>query len=186
MMKKTSKLWIRAAAFGFVLAAGGAAHAETYGKLETGGTFDGKLRTPGADADLKGGWEYGGALGTNVSPNVRLEGELSQQRSDLKSGGKAPATLALANAYYDFRPDAQVTPFVGGGIGAVKLDPSGPAHDTAFAYKLTGGVATKFSDRITGELAYRYTAANELNLGGVDTKYHDNAITAGVRIKLGQ
>src|SRR5262249_18713988 len=126
-----------AAAFGAMLATAGAANADTYGKVELGGTFDGKYKNNSGDADLDGGWEAGAALGTNVSPNVRLEGELSQQRSDLKAGGgKSRASFALANAYYDFTPDSQVTPFVGGGIGAVKVDPSGPAHDTKFAYKL--------------------------------------------------
>jgi opacity protein-like surface antigen len=183
MMKKSLTL-ISAAALGAAFAVGGIANAETYGKLELGGTFDGKYKGPGT-TDLDGGFEAGAAVGGNVSPNVRLEGELSQQRSDLKAGGKSRATFALANAYYDFTPDNPVTPFVGGGIGAVRVDPSGPAKDTKFAYKLTGGVATKFNDRMTGELAYRYTAADDLNLGVGKTDYHENAITAGVRFKFG-
>lgn len=182
-MKKTSILFGAAAA---VACATGAAHADVYGKLQTGGTFESKYTTPGPDRELDGGWDWGGAVGGNVSPNVRLEGEFSQNRSDFKSiPGESKASFALANAYYDFSPDAQVTPFVGAGVGAGKLD-IGASDDTAFAYKLTGGVAAKFSDRVTGELAYNHKAAPDLNLGGVDARYRENAVTAGVRVRFGQ
>lgn len=186
-MTKHSQTWIRAAAFGVVLAAAGGAHAETYGKLEVGAGFNGKLESSGPDADLEKQWHIGGAVGGNVTPNVRLEGELSHGRADIKNGfGGTQTTLAMANAYYDFAPDARFTPFVGGGIGAASVNPTGTGRDTGFAYKLTGGVATKLSDRMTGELAYRHTAAKNLNFGGPDVDYQDNAVTAGVRIKLGQ
>lgn len=182
-MKKVSILFGAAAA---LACATGAANADVYGKLETGGTFDGKYSLPGPDQKLDGGWNWGGAVGGNVTPSVRVEGEFSQNRSDFKSvPGDSKASFALANAYYDFSPDAQVTPFVGAGIGAGKID-TGAADDTAFAYKLTGGVAAKLSDRVTGELAYNYKAAPDLKLGGVDAKYRENAITAGVRMKFGQ
>lgn len=181
-MKKVSIL-VGAAALAF---AGSAAHADVYGKLETGGTFDGQYSLPGPDQKLDGGWDWGGAVGGNVTPSVRVEGEFSQNRSDFKSiPGDSKASFALANAYYDFSPDAQVTPFIGAGVGAGKID-TGANDDTAFAYKLTGGVAAKFSDRVTGELAYNYKAAPDLKLGGVDAKYRENAVTAGVRVKFGQ
>lgn len=182
-MKKVSILVGAAAA---LACAAGAANAEVYGKLETGGTFDGKVNTPGPDVDLDGGWAWGGAVGGNVTPAMRVEGEFSQNRADFKSiPGDNRASFLLANAYYDFAPDAQVTPFVGAGVGAGKIE-TGAADDTAFAYKLTGGVAAKFSDRVTGELAYNYKAAPDLKFGGVDAKYHENAVTAGVRMKFGQ
>lgn len=162
------------------------AHAEVYGKVEGGGTFSGKHEYGGVDAKTDGGWQLGGAVGASVTPNVRLEGEISHQRADFESSTQqSRATLGLANAYYDLAPDAQFTPFVGGGVGFARVD-NGPADDTGFAYKLTAGAAAKFSDRVTGELAYRYTAAPDLTFGGVDAKYRENAITAGVRIKLGQ
>jgi opacity protein-like surface antigen len=78
-----------------------------------------------------------------------------------------------------------VTPFVGAGIGAGKIA-TGAADDTAFAYKLTGGVAAKLSDDVTGALAYNYKAAPDVKLAGVDAKYRENAVTAGVRVKFGQ
>jgi opacity protein-like surface antigen len=182
-MKKASILF---GAAGALLCVTGAANADVYGKLQTGGTFGGEYTLPGPDQELDGGWDWGGAIGGNVTPNVRLEGEYSQNRSDFKSiPGDSKANFALANAYYDFAPDAQVTPFVGAGIGAGKID-TGAADDTAFAYKLTGGVAAKFSDRVTGELAYNHKAVPELSLGGVDAKYREHAVTAGVRVKFGQ
>jgi opacity protein-like surface antigen len=181
-MKKLPVLLGAVAALAFA----SAANAEIYGKLETGGTFDGKYSLPGPDQKLDGGWQYGGAIGGNVTPSLRVEGELSQNRSDYKSiGGDSRASFALANAYYDFSPDAKVTPFVGAGIGVGRID-AGAADDTAFAYKLTGGVAAKFTDRVTGELAYNYKAAPDLKLGGLDAKYRENAVTAGVRVKFGQ
>jgi opacity protein-like surface antigen len=172
---------------GGALGLASAAHAEgIYGKVEAGGTFSGNYAIPGPDAKLDNGWEAGATLGGNVIPNVRVEGEISHQKSDFKGApGDSEATFGLANVYYDFPTGGTFKPFVGAGVGVGKLD-TGADDDTGLAYKLTGGLAKEFSNGVTGEVAYRYTAAPNLKLSGVDADYHESAITAGVRLKFGQ
>jgi opacity protein-like surface antigen len=187
MMKKSRKLAALTAALGVSMAAlaiGAQAHAETYLRGEISGGFSDQYSLPGPNADLDNAWRVDGAVGANIAPHVRLEGDLAYSKADIQGGGDSKATIGLGNVYYDFGDNSKFTPFVGAGVGWGKFDTS-VGDDDSWAYQLTAGVSRAFSDRLTGEVAYHYTAAPDLTISGTDADYKSSFVGAGLRWKLG-
>jgi opacity protein-like surface antigen len=193
-----NKLWTLAAAAAS-LSLAGAAHAQTaadpnwYVRGDAGGTFQDEVNsTPKVKG--KSGWTVDLAAGRSFGSNVRGEAELLYADADGKNGatGRIKTVAGLLNGYYDIDTGTRWRPFVGAGIGfgQVKLD-GGPFHDddTGFAYQLQTGVSYPFTDRLSGQLAYRYLGINDVELGEgpgrLHGDYHDQAVTVGVAYKLG-
>ena len=92
---------------------------------------------------------------------------------------KTKAYTLFANVYYDFVNDSNLTPYIGGGIGAAYLDTTskitiydpntsqvleradGNQDGWNFAWNLGGGVAYQISDTTALDLGYRYTDMGE-------------------------
>jgi opacity protein-like surface antigen len=171
------------AALGALLTAASAG-ADTYLKGELGGGFSDQYDVNGANVDLSNSWLLGGAVGTNLAPHIRVEGELLHSKADLQAGGHSTATAGFANGYYDFGDGSHLTPFVGGGLGYGKFDTSA-GKDDSWAWQLAAGVAKTLSPRLSAELAYRYVEAPDLSISGLDANYHSSFVTAGLRWKFG-
>jgi opacity protein-like surface antigen len=160
-----------------------------YVRADTGLSFKGLAD---GNPDFKGnnGWTINGAVGRNITDNFRAEAEVTYQGAEIKGprDGRLRTFGGFANGYFDFNPDGSWRPFVGAGIGVARLKVH-RTHDSGFAYQLKTGIAHPFSDRLTGELAYRYMRVTKVSAGaGVDRfdgHYHDDAITVGVRYQLG-
>jgi OmpA-OmpF porin, OOP family len=181
---KSPKLTLLGAALGALMLAM-PAHAEgTYLKGELGGGFSDKY-DGAANSDLENSWRYGAGIGTNLSPHVRIEGEVFRSDAEFQSGGgDSNATVGMGNLYYDFGDGQKITPFVGAGVGYGKFETPGD-KDEGMTYQLTAGASTKLSDRLTGELAYKYVKAPDLELSGSNPDYSSSFVTAGLRWKLG-
>jgi opacity protein-like surface antigen len=155
-----------------------------YLKGELGGGFGGAYDGAGT-ADLEDGWRYGAGLGTHLSPNLRLEGELFRSEADVEGAGvESEATVGMGNLYWDFGDVAGFTPFVGAGAGYGQFE-AGAFEDEGFAYQLTAGASAAFTDRLTGELAYKFVQAPDLEFAGTDVDYDSSFVTAGLRYRLG-
>ena len=129
--------------------------------------------------------------------------------------GSIKSYTAMFNVLYDFFPNSSVRPFVGAGVGANKVDVdisgrfSGAAvnggyaiHDdyTNFAWQLIGGVSFDITDRLTGDLTYRYLGGNDDTLavettanpvitppvGEIKGQYEDQSLTFGLRYSFAQ
>lgn len=165
-----------------------------YVRGDVGGTFESEI-DGSPNRDLDEGLALSLGAGYQVNPNIRVEGELAHLKGDISGpvGGDAKVLGGFANAYYDFNPGGQWKPFVGAGLGFAKVDVDSGAiddDDTGFAWQLKAGVAHDFSDRLTGEVAYRYVGVNGIEAGSgpgrIDGDYAANAVTVGLRYKLGQ
>ena len=165
-----------------------------YVRGDVGGTFESEI-DGNVQRDIDEGLALSIGAGYQVNPNIRVEGELAHLQGDISGplGGDAKMLGGFANAYYDFNPGGQWKPFVGAGIGFAKVDVDSFGindDDTAFAWQLKAGVAHDFSDRLTGEVAYRYLGVNDIEVRGplarVDGDFSANAVTVGLRYKLGQ
>jgi opacity protein-like surface antigen len=178
-----------------VLLSAGAAAAEEpnwYVQGNAGAVFGSRLDADPANIKGKTGWDVSGAVGRDFGNGVRLESELVYLSADAKHGvaGKTETLGGFANAYYDFRRDTAWRPFVGAGIGLAQVKYSGD-DDTGFAYQLKAGVAHPFTDRLTGEVAYRYLGVTgvEGSRAGVrsfDGDYRSSAVTVGLRYTFGR
>lgn len=148
----------------------------------------------GATVDLRSklGWGGGLAVGSQSGP-YRLEAALDFLSNKTKNAtaalskvwwtgepallslptsGRATATTLLVNGYYDFRPLALWTPYVGVGLGVANLavnvstvhvDPFSfvtlaRVHDnsTEFAYQGIAGFSWKVTDHLKANMDYRY------------------------------
>lgn len=164
---------------------------------------------------LRAGYNFG-SYGF-VSP--RLELEVGYGRSDVDehtvagvnagndSFGSARTIQGYVNGYLDVPTGTALTPYLGGGVGAMnlKLRRQGTSatgvvmddDDTKFAYHLDAGVGIELSSisflrdtnlfaNTTFDIGYRYTAADDFDFTSRDgtassTDFSSHAVTMGFR-----
>lgn len=158
---------------------------EWYVKAEVGSTFDSQIQTSFGGAELTDGPVYGAYVGTGVGP-VRVEAGARHVEGDINLGGIALETSAVnytATAYIDLATSANSGFFIGAGPdywqAEANLGPIFSTDQSGYGYHVTGGYATRISDRAIFEVAARYDNADldAVDLTGVSA-------TAGVRFRL--
>lgn len=163
---------------------------EWYVSVFAGFSNIGSIDTVYADDDVAHEFDdsylLGLTVGTTVAPNLRGEIELSYASYESgkilyegeviydSSVGDASTTFMMANVWYDF-PTASfggAVPYVGGGIGAVRLEADTRFGDNEFGYNdtVTGaaaqvGVGIQFPMGIGMiDVAYRLKSARGLDI----------------------
>jgi opacity protein-like surface antigen len=146
--------------------------------------FDGKA------TDLGIGTTFGASVGIDTSV-PGLSGELDYMRSSANYSGLGTA-LDSQSLMLDatFAPELgaglMVQPYVGAGLGAVRVTYKDSASGTAPAFQLKAGV----SGEITGNLSwfgeYRYQQAfGEVGVGADTAEYASHSILGGLKIDFG-
>jgi opacity protein-like surface antigen len=140
------------------------------------------------------GWGLDVGVGRDLGSGFRADGEVVYLKSEGRDGlsDHQKAVGGFLNGYYDFNKDGALQPFVGAGVGVahVNID-GGPyrGHDTGFAYQAKAGLGYRFSDRLTGEVAYRYLGAPDLRVGDnpfeAKGDFRAQTVSVGLRYKLG-
>ncbi len=120
---------------------------------------------------------FGGAFGYRFGENVRLEGRVLYRNYDVTSitvegitnygSTDADTFSGMVNTYWDFKLNSPVRPYVGGGIGATRIDvnndPNEPLQveypDTTFTWNLMAGVYVPVSELVDVVVGYRYLEA---------------------------
>jgi len=154
---------------GYISVFGGYALATTATGIATQGGYN--LSVP-----IGAGYIIGGAVGTKLGSNVRIEGELSYVSHSVNStfassgpGGTGSATgttgtvYLLGNVWLDLDTGSGFTPYIGGGLGVaaitpnLTLDSAATYNTTAFAPAAQLGVGVKFdiADNMSIDLGYR-------------------------------
>jgi len=176
---KKALLYASAAA---VLAAPIAALAEDgwYGSLKAAYTTNGSLDVsspavatalPSSDRDLGSDWGGAGSIGYGFGNTWRLEGELAMYDNELDgaalSSGVGAQTL-MANLFYDFPLSERFKPYLGVGLGALRVDATETAlsstprftgfsgDDTALGVQGLAGLGIQVSPNLILDLGYRY------------------------------
>ena len=166
---------------------------EWYVRGDVSATLDSKLDSRPA---LKGddGWGLGLAVGREYESGFRTEAEVLHLKNDSKTTlADDQKTLGgFVNAYYDFNKEGAIQPFVGAGVGVARVKVNGGPYedrDIDFAYQLKAGLGYRLSDKLTGELAYRYLGAPDLKFGAGPTQakgdFRSQAISVGLRYRFG-
>ncbi|ESQ75729.1 OmpA family protein [Asticcacaulis sp. AC402] len=128
--------------------------------------------------------------GNQLSPHWRAELEYGERPGDIRNSivtgydgeaagrGTLDLTSLMVNVIYDIAPDRRLHPFVGIGLGAVKVetDYTGTTSDpdysstytirsrkTAAAGQVIAGLAWAASDRLNIDLTYRYLEVGKAN-----------------------
>lgn len=150
----------------------------------------------GRGANGDGGWGAGLALGYAFSNGFRVEAELLNSQTDFNPkgvdgvDGAANLWAGMVNAYYDFNRDGAINPFIGAGVGLGRVDVTAssfdrnPANntpllilsrqsavgisdsDSGFAWQVMAGVGLKLSERLSGDVTFRYLTVPDLEFAG--------------------
>ncbi len=174
-----------------------AANAETWYAGGFGGfnyTHEGSVNGSGLEAEYDLGFVLGGYAGFYVQDNIRLEGELSYRTNDLDKvggisiGGEAETLALMMNAFFDFKLESNVEPYLGAGIGLADVDYtiSGLRYDdTVLAIQLVGGAGIEIAPATQLTVDYRLFVTDEIRVGSgagfgkVD--YTNSAFSVGIR-----
>ena len=192
----------------------------------TGETEDvgegGVLITSRAKAELTTDTGFGldAAVG-HAWGNLRLEGEVSWSRLevdelkldespnlevDVEWGGEVSALGLMANGWYDIDTGTQWVPYIGGGLGAARVefglgatgtitdldDGEVTTHDGSittskdwvFAYQIGAGVGYRVSDTAVVQLGYRFLGTGEGDFDGTKEKLQIHRVSVGVRYRF--
>ena len=166
------------------------------------------------------GYKFGGVLGYHLDSNIRIEGELFLARAEiaqitntaitipgvplgnlevpLDPTGTAEQFGAMLNLWYDIETGSDWTPYVGAGLGLIRIDqgdlnydegklanavlmalgqqqqlppglvPKPSATDSAFAYQVGAGIGYALSDTTTLHVGYRLQALSGLEFTGMN------------------
>ena len=174
---------------------------------------------PTGEGALAADWAQGLGLGYAFGNGVRIEGALGHTYNNIDPSrrigpsGSAHAWTAMINALYDLNSGGAVNPYIGAGVGIGRVDAyascapraSGAApspdcnsaatagifddSDTGFAWNLFAGLGFKLTERLTGDLGYRYTNIPNLTFAGrvgtaarnYEADYDSHAVMLGLR-----
>jgi len=174
-----------------------AADAETWYAGGFGGlnyTHDGAVNGSGISASYDLGFAAGGYAGFYVKENIRLEGELSYRANDLDTrggvaiAGEAEALALMLNAFFDFKLESIVEPYLGAGIGIADVDYriGGLQYDdTVLAIQMVAGAGIEIAPATQLTVDYRLFMTDDLKVGGGvgfgSVEYTNSAVMVGLR-----
>jgi len=156
----------------------------------------------GRNAEMTFDTGFGVGAGGGYDFNfARLEGEVgyrkntinklkTQDAGDIAADGDISALSFMVNGFFDFKNRTFITPYIGGGVGAARVDLStstaGDAQfnggdDMVFAYQFGFGFGNIVTDRITFDLGYRYFATTDPKLGDTELQYRTHNLLLRIR-----
>ena len=148
------------------------------------------------------GWAGVIAGGYAFGNGWRLEGELGYRTNDLDSAtaaitgitaggasasGDMSATSLMLNVVYDFPLGMSVSPYLGLGIGAARVELDGDLGSddtTELAYQAIAGVAVAVAENLELTADYRYFGTEDLDIDGVELDYRDHTFLVGLRYRF--
>ena len=166
-------------------------YASPYVELDLGASIplDSKI-IDNADASYNPTIAVTSAVGYAFNQNFRVDLEYGYQEADfdkvagVNMDGAASLTVhtALANGYYNFKNSTQITPFIGGGVGAafLELNSGGSINDTVLAYQGTAGASYSVNDHLAVTGSYRYTGTEDGAFGLPNTSFSGNLVRVGM------
>ena len=142
-----------------------------------------------------------GAIGAELNPMVRVEGEVGYH---LNTGDLLPAASNeftfsmvsfMANGYFDIPTNSPVRPYLGGGLGFALAgvdEEVGGANSTdtdlVGAFQLMAGLGFDFSPRATFTFGYRYFTTTDPSFitafGPLETEYTSHDFLFGARFRF--
>ena len=132
------------------------------------------------DAQTDVGFIIGGAIGTHLTEDLRVELEVAYSENDVDgihySGPKGSGSYDgegsfgiltfMGNLWYDAPLDMELKPYIGGGLGVAIVDADSVGYanpdfeeydssEVAFAFQVGAGLRWMMSDNITLDVGYR-------------------------------
>lgn len=160
-----------------------------YAEAEGGVAFVDELEATGFPEEMDTGYNFGGALGMHMTPNVDVEVEvfdvgLGYACCDIDLN----ALSTMVNVLYNFGLGGMVDPYLGAGLGAVRVKVEDPfISDSAwqFGYQAMGGLMMNVSSNVGIFAEYRFhDAVGEPFIFGEDIEYHSHNVSGGIQVSF--
>lgn len=164
---------------------------------------DSDIGSPGieVESDFDGGFGVGVAYGRwfDTPRHWRGEVELGYRGNDVDdvsgvgSDGEFNALTGMVNGYYDFLPDARLSPYVGVGVGYADVEADGVGlagggelddDDGVFAYQAMVGANYQLNPGVDLFGEVRYLDTDDLEFNGGESEYESFTGLAGVRYRF--
>ena len=178
-----------ATAMALVLGTSAKADIFDFAAIYGGATIEPPLHMPLGTVDMRTGYNVGGVLGWNITPEISAGVDLMYTKSHFDVGnlGRLQTFSVMANGYYNFDIGSKWRPFVGLGAGMVQVNDTinffGTSSDSAwvFGWQAEAGVTIPVADKIGMVIAYKYQSAQDADLFGVSgsQEYKSHNISAG-------
>lgn len=149
--------------------------------------------TPFATSAMANRPSFAGSLGFRLTPQWRIEGELSYSASAVKGGGESASRMALMNVYYDFETKSKWKPFLSLGAGVVThdiyrggLDWLSIADDSqsGMAWQTGGGLNYQLNNDVSLSGGYRFTGTTSFDDKGYEFDDGGHEVRFGINYKL--
>lgn len=182
------------------------AYIEAHGGLNI--AFDSDIDDPTGVFDSLSydpGFAVGGAVGYQLNPNFRFEGEITYRRNELdefevsgsnfNADGEVDSVAFMANAFFDFANSTPWTPYLGAGLGVAVVEwddvevLGGKAiddQDTVFAFQVGAGLGFEVTPNTTLSLDYRFFGTTDAHItdeagDNDDISYLNSSVWLGLR-----
>lgn len=137
---------------------------------------------------------FAGAMGFRLSPQWRVEGELSYSAAGVENGGERESRLALMNFYYDINTgNRRIQPFLSFGAGVAThdvyrggMDGLGLATETmsGMAWQVGAGLNYQLNNDLSLSGGYRHIGGDAVEGNGYSIEPDGHEIRIGVRYKF--
>jgi len=143
------------------------------------------------------------AIGTSIGNAGRIEMELASRANDfdeiryddygtLDADGDVTTGSLMGNAYYDFKNESRLTPFIGGGLGFANVEYdidsiggedvyNAKDDDDVMAYQLMLGASFAATDHLNIDLQYRFFGTEDPEFDDIDVEYQTHNVMLGLR-----
>lgn len=137
--------------------------------------------------------KFAGSLGFRLTPQWRIEGELSYGASGVKGVGESVSRTALMNVYYDFETKSKWKPFLSFGAGVVTHDiyhggitglNVADDSETGMAWQTGGGLNYQLNDDLSLSGGYRFVGSASPEDKGYKFDDGGHELRFGVNYKL--
>lgn len=157
------------------------------------------------ELSYKPGFAIGGAVGYQLSPNWRLEGEITYRRNEVddfkisgtnfNADGNVDSVAFMANGYFDFANSSLWTPYLAAGIGTAvvsfnDIEVGGATaiddEDVVFAFQVGAGIGFEVTPNVTLSLDYRFFGTTDAEITDEaddddDISYLNSSVWVGLR-----
>lgn len=134
-----------------------------------------------------------GAIGVEIAPNIRVEGEIGLHLNTADQGGTSVdwtfRTLSfMGNAYFDMPLQSPMKPYIGIGVGFADVNLevesggfSSDDSDLVLAAQLMAGLSFEINPKTTLNFGYRYFTTTDPTFTGFSTEYSSHDFLVGAR-----
>ncbi len=159
----------------------------------------------GGDLEMDNAPTFAGALGVRLSPQFRVEAEVSLREGDFANidipgtgrfdaGGEIESYITLINLYYDFDVPWSLKPYIGGGLGfgwhegnlvdGSSFNANASDDTTNLMWQAEGGLRYRVNPSLALSGGYRYLDGTDLEFSNYEIDYHAHEFRMGVEYDL--